>query len=363
MLVEILEEACTHSFPHCRHIPTKDIYRFSPLTFSHVSTHFRHLVLSTKTIWTCIHITPKIAGPRATKLAELFLSRSADLPITITVVSDMENPTLPEPDPPDRPTWRLLASQVHRWESAALHYFHNEGFATIFNALENTPLPSLRLLSISVHPRDLLTRLASQKFKLTAPALTELRLHIALPSVESFAATGRNLTYLLLGDLKTESHYLKSFLQNCEALTTLILGPIFRLIDVGIPISPLHLPRLQHLALTDLWDHSWSTTLLKDLVAPNLSDLAVQWDFIAYVWRHSVSFSTVRRLRVLLDRQSSIYSPHGLVMSSQFLQAFCALEELYLGSYVADGILKAATTCQDVQVVLQTERLRLYGRF
>ncbi|KAI0826280.1 hypothetical protein BC629DRAFT_67681 [Irpex lacteus] len=85
----ILEEACVHPFAGCR--LSRCYEKDQAIVVSHVCRRWRQLAVSTPSIWRCIHVTAP-GPPVYNEIVQLFLSRSAELPLSLVLVCLFPNP-------------------------------------------------------------------------------------------------------------------------------------------------------------------------------------------------------------------------------------------------------------------------------
>ncbi|KAI0090873.1 hypothetical protein BDY19DRAFT_938037 [Irpex rosettiformis] len=331
LLFDILNEACTHPFPRCRHLRSKDREREyqSPLTISHVSRRLRHLVLNSPFLWTCIHLTPESPSPGSFKLVELFLLRSGNLPISLTFVRH------PKLHAKDR-LWSLLMESVPRWQDVALCAIDPQDAIMIplRDALAGAPLPQLRSLIFEVdgmYPRDV-------DLTLTAPNLHCARLTKMVLSPDSWRSCCRNLAHLSIGQVTFDSWFdLAPLLVACgNSLRTLLLGPLvgFKEREDEYKVS---LPQLRCLSFTRGTGVGYDE-ILKNLVAPSLTEFvfdASAGEVVANAEAYCALLGSVRRLKILGGKSPETVNS----LPKPFLHAFPNVEQLCLESSVAPAVL------------------------
>ncbi|KAI0343771.1 hypothetical protein BDW22DRAFT_1209201 [Trametopsis cervina] len=232
LLVQILREACMHSFPRCcrhqmsdhRNKPT------SPLTLSHVSRRLRHITQLLPELWTCIHVTADTVsnGSGSTKLMELVLSYSADLPLFVTFGFE----GFPQRKDSFKPLLQLLATHAWRWMTLALYGFNPQAavMALVRDVLAQSTMPKLHSFILQQKAQ---TR-RDVDFTFTAPNLRQLRLSKTSMDPGSFSINCQHLTHLSFGSINLESWYEVAFLlRSCtDTLQSLVFEASWRSDDI-----------------------------------------------------------------------------------------------------------------------------------
>ncbi|KAI0688981.1 hypothetical protein BC835DRAFT_281916 [Cytidiella melzeri] len=341
LLAEILRRACGHPFPRCRLLYRKDDpernYFVSPLVIIKVSRRLRHVAQLSPELWTCIHVIP-CAG--LFKLAEIFLSNSQSLPISLTLSN------MPRLKPSDA-IWDMLKANVNRWEDAAFYDIDiQEPFtASLRDTLAHSPLPMLR--SLILETRGSILR--DVDFSLSAPNLRRIRMTRMMLSPESYDTTCQNLTRLSLGGVALESwHELVPLLWTCkQTLQALLLGPDLHFRNQEDPVA-VQLPQLRYLSFTQV-TRAARDAVLQNVVAPSLNDFVIGTeglrDVLANMERRGVLLKSVRRLKIIFDYPTLLARPP---LPMGFLHTLPAVEQLFLDSHVIRTVLSAAWHNPDV---------------
>ncbi|KAI0088978.1 hypothetical protein BDY19DRAFT_159309 [Irpex rosettiformis] len=272
----ILEEACTHPFARCK---SGDSYAKDPaITMSHVSRRWRQLALSTPKIWKCIHVT--VPGPSFyDNIVKLFLSRSAELPLSIILVCLDEN--LRSIDAVHqrlqlhraglvRRCWTLLCTASQRWVSCTLLCNEHPVVDFVQEQLVNLQFPNLQILhvyfqscpawDVSLDPRW------------SSPSLVDVGVfNVQIPTLYPLL---QNVVKLTMHEQPLDVHFLARVSDASPRLAELALRDVtFNTEDdLSDPDFVLAFPRLRRLTMID----SDIDDILRLLEAPQLESLWIQ---------------------------------------------------------------------------------------
>ena len=340
ILGAIMKSLHVHHFPHCRLY--NGTFIDSPILLTHVCRRWRQMALSLRTLWSCIHITPK-QPTGYYNIIDTYLTRSGNLPLTILFVCHtndfLENPgwdvgwdEFQESEwPRFELCWKRLLLRQDRGKYCAIFTLFAEITGFLLKSLDDAVFPQLEYLGVTSYSEVDEATAPDCTLNFSAPLLNHFRTDV-LPALDSGPKIFQNLTQLKLNKIDMEAgHFLRTLSIMSSTLTTLILSEMHFYCPVLLLPTIVTLPRLEYLALcmvNELYptvSSSSETNNITSLLCQGSSQLKTLHisggrDFYIHVAANTTTFPAVQRLEYAAAHlERHIYT---------FLSRFPSLREL-----------------------------------